>query len=137
MTLSPRSRIRQLTAIVALGASLVLVASDQSAMAVPPTFVLGEKDNGAFVGLGVAHPRRFASLAGSESYFSLRWRSWGSKRTTASGRFSTGRGPSRAVKLTAYGRGTNANCAAKKYAYSRLRIAFPGHTPFVIALCQR
>ena len=137
MTLSPGNPVRRLATLAAVGASLlVLVASAPRVIAGTPAYVLGERNNGAFVGLGGAHPRRFSSLAGSESYYSLRWRSWGSRRTTARGRFSTGRGASRAVTLTAYGRGTDANCAAKRYAYSRLRIAFPGRTPFVIALCQ-
>src|SRR5688572_24026423 len=100
MTASPGTRIRRLAAVVAVGALSVLVASAPRAMATTPAYVLGEKDNGAFMGIGIAHPRRFESLAGSESYFSLRWRSWGSKRTSAHGRFSTGRGAARAVTLT-------------------------------------
>lgn len=100
-----------------------------------PTYVLGENNNGAFVGIGIARPARISSAAGSESFFGLKWRRWGSKQTTARGRFASGAGASSPVTLTAFGRGTDSNCDSPR-AYSRMRIKFRGYPSQVVALCQ-
>lgn len=101
-----------------------------------PVYVLGEEDNGIFDGIGVAHPRRFLSLMGFESFFNLKWNGWGRKQATARGRFSNGRDPSRPVRLVAFERGTNTACA-KDNAYSKLRIKVAGQPELAVPLCQR
>lgn len=103
-----------------------------------PPVVLGERDNGLFAGIGVAHPTTIHSAAGFESFVRLRWRGWGSRRAIATGRFvapRTSPGHVFRVRLTASDRGDHADCDDGR-AYRSLRIKLSGERAVDRVICQ-
>lgn len=108
-----------------------------------PGYVLGETDNGAFLGMGVARPKRLESAMGFEYIRGLRWKQWGRKRATARGWFGRAGAPAvgaeptpaRRVTFVAFDRGRHADCDDGP-AYRKLRIKVRGQSSNTLLICQ-
>lgn len=96
--------------------------------------VLGEVDNGLFVGIGVPKPPRFESAIGFEVFSSLKWTRWGQPTARARGWFQD-RSVRRRVRLVASSRGRHPECD-DGMAYERLRISVSGWEQVTRVLCR-